>query len=583
MQEVKVNAKQLFPLDTQDRIIKFNALEANLLGAYYFNSQANINVLNNGNFGLSTASANGLSSAYTAITWKGMQLNSALNGVADLNLIDLSLFDELHFQRPNSKSQKNIGLFSQGIELKNNDSTLNAIGFTLSSFSSSRLNYKWKKKYKKSDFQVATSLFNSKNNFPYQEILSGNKDLLRMQNADFQNYSFLSSYSRTLNAFSKLEFSIWLNASERGLPASLTQNISLARQADSSLRSAMTFTHAKAKNELVLSVNHTAETNLYNDTLLKIYGRHLLNKSNFVADFSHMFSTKWTAKMGGLASNSNVNSTNYENRFNVFQSSVYTNIEFVERNKWSATIQLKLDYFIDKFSLPNGLIQFKSRWNNKQQIDFKLQSLYRFPTLNDLFWNPGGNANLKPENGYLSEFIWHFDSKNLSWRNGISANYLKDKIAWRPSNSGIWMPINILESRNVAINTFIQLNISKEFSWNMNLNYQIGQEKRANDFQQAYYLPRFKGNNEFTYQYKSWKLKSLSNFQSQILASDAVVIKGFVLAGVLVEKQLLLNQRQVQLGFLADNIFNYKYQSIAYRAMPGINFKLSLNINLNKS
>ncbi|MGV2480682.1 UNVERIFIED_CONTAM: TonB-dependent receptor, partial [Salmonella enterica subsp. enterica serovar Weltevreden] len=33
----------------------------------------------------------------------------------------------------------------------------------------------------------------------------------------------------------------------------------------------------------------------------------------------------------------------------------------------------------------------------------KASRLYRYPNFNDLYWNPGGNPNLNPENGYSIE------------------------------------------------------------------------------------------------------------------------------------------------------------------------------------
>ena len=49
--------------------------------------------------------------------------------------------------------------------------------------------------------------------------------------------------------------------------------------------------------------------------------------------------------------------------------------------------------------------EFYSNFN----LYFNAGKVYRFPTINDLFWSPGGNLDLLPEKGYTSDIgvIWN--------------------------------------------------------------------------------------------------------------------------------------------------------------------------------
>ena len=46
----------------------------------------------------------------------------------------------------------------------------------------------------------------------------------------------------------------------------------------------------------------------------------------------------------------------------------------------------------------------EQKFNNNYTLSFNTSKNFRIPTFNDLYWQPGGNINLKPENSYQFEF-----------------------------------------------------------------------------------------------------------------------------------------------------------------------------------
>lgn len=72
---------------------------------------------------------------------------------------------------------------------------------------------------------------------------------------------------------------------------------------------------------------------------------------------------------------------------------------------------------------------------------------FRMPTLNDRFWQPGGNPDLKPERG------WTLDG-GIAWTAGRTrfeltafASAARDQIVWRPTDAGYWAPENVARTR----------------------------------------------------------------------------------------------------------------------------------------
>lgn len=99
----------------------------------------------------------------------------------------------------------------------------------------------------------------------------------------------------------------------------------------------------------------------------------------------------------------------------------------------------------------------------------------RFPTFNDLYWNPGGNPALRTEHATTAEVGGRFD---FLWKGSWSidgAAYLidaTDKIVWQPVSGNIWSPENVrhVVSQGVtgAVNwspaSWISIHASEDFA-----------------------------------------------------------------------------------------------------------------------
>ena len=75
---------------------------------------------------------------------------------------------------------------------------------------------------------------------------------------------------------------------------------------------------------------------------------------------------------------------------------------------------------------------------------------YRFPTLNDLYFLPGGNPDLKNEHGFSYDAGVSFDvGKKGVYKLGGSASwfdsYIDNWIVWLPTAKGFWTPKNVKE------------------------------------------------------------------------------------------------------------------------------------------
>ena len=73
--------------------------------------------------------------------------------------------------------------------------------------------------------------------------------------------------------------------------------------------------------------------------------------------------------------------------------------------------------------------------------------VFRMPTFNDRFWQPGGNPDLHPEHG------WNVDAGLFGALGGgraevtLFASYLRGQIVWEPSGKGYYAPRNVGRTR----------------------------------------------------------------------------------------------------------------------------------------
>ena len=100
---------------------------------------------------------------------------------------------------------------------------------------------------------------------------------------------------------------------------------------------------------------------------------------------------------------------------------------------------------------------------------------FRFPTLNDLYFLPGGNPDLKRESGWTydvgisfgagKEDIYSF-SGSVNWFD----SHIKDWILWLPTTKGFFSPRNIKDVHAYGIETQGDLKVILNKDWHLALN-----------------------------------------------------------------------------------------------------------------
>jgi outer membrane cobalamin receptor len=226
---------------------------------------------------------------------------------------------------------------------------------------------------------------------------------------------------------------------------------------------------------------------------------------------------------------------------------------------------------------------------------------YRFPTLNELYWNIFGNPDLRPETDYSVELGTVYNFKNLKktffLETSITGYFMKmlDLIVWLPveGNSAIWNPVNYKEvlSRGIEFGLNLTYQVSGfQFKMMNNYNYcrstnQTGlNEQDASVGKQLIYIPEHILNSTLTAE-KSGFLASYNFTYTGIRytqSDNTAYMPAYNLSNLIFQKSFYLKKIVLSLQVEINNLFDLDFQSIANRPMPGRYYTGTLKFRFTK-
>ena len=225
---------------------------------------------------------------------------------------------------------------------------------------------------------------------------------------------------------------------------------------------------------------------------------------------------------------------------------------------------------------------------------------FRFPSLNDLYFLPGGNPDLKKESGWTydaglsfaigREGIYTFDG-SASW----FESYIKDWIIWLPTTKGFFSPDNIKDVHAYGVELKGNLNASLSKSWRLSLNGTFSWTPSINEGEprtpadqsvgkQLPYVPEYSSSVTGRLSWCTWSFLYKWCYYSErfTMSSNDISLTGklpqYFMSNVTLEKALSLDHADLSLKCVVNNLFNEEYLSVLSRPMPGINFEVFVGI-----
>ena len=225
---------------------------------------------------------------------------------------------------------------------------------------------------------------------------------------------------------------------------------------------------------------------------------------------------------------------------------------------------------------------------------------YRFPTLNDLYFLPGGNPNLRKESGWtydagLSFAVGKKGVYSLSGSVNWFESFIKDWIIWLPTTKGFFSPDNIKDvhaygvemkaNLDVVLAKEWQLGLNGTFSWTPSIN--CGEPRTPADQsvgKQLPYVPEYSSSVTGRLAWRRWTFMYKWCYYSErfTMSSNDISLTGklpkYYMSNISLEKVLAFKWADLSLKGTINNLFNEEYLSVLSRPMPGINFEIFIGI-----
>lgn len=571
----------------------------------------------------STASASfrGTTSSHTLVLWNGFQLNSPTLGEVDFSTIPVFFTDEISLQWGSKTSANSGGLggvVNIGNKQKFNEGLLLDVKQTYGSFNTWGSYVTVGYSAKNMITRIKAYRNSSDNNFTYTNVATIPHQEMQQKNADFVDYGVMPEIQFRIKN-SLLTIVSWNQKSHRNYPQIMPNAFNNTKEyADNDFsRNFISYKYYWNTGRVELKSAFFYDKQ---DYFLESYTSNgnpvtqinSINKSNVfrqIADLQQELYKSWKLYAKIQYDSENVTSSDYEPT--EVESVETSDIGLKKRNILSfyTAIEGKICRDLDlRMTLRNDIVDVKSagffptatftyRTPFVKGLSFNAgySHNYRNPTLNDLYWYPGGNENLKSESGKTFDFDLNYFYENvnfnLNFRTGIYYSKVKDWIQWVPTNYRYWSPRNVSEVLARGLELHLRANYRYAF-WNFSLsgNYVYSKTTDESEYAQQYdsdgkqliYIPLHHANAFAEVRWKTWNMNYTMEFTGERKTSMndddffAFNLPYYILHHISFGKQI--NKLRFELRI--NNLTDKDYQTVLWRAMPGINYEFYFEYKL---
>ncbi|HEX8546074.1 MAG TPA: TonB-dependent receptor, partial [Cytophagaceae bacterium] len=453
---------------------------------------------------MSTISSRGTGASQTAILWNGFNLQGPTLGQSDFSTIPVNFLDKVNVQYGGSSALFGSGAVGGVIHLNNDPSFDKGHSLHLSGIAGS-----YKNIYTGINYQISKRRFISnvryfntygKNDFKISKLYER-----KQYNAEVDQEGVLVENYYKINDNQTINLRVWLQDILREVPSENEKQI--AQTQNKFLRISSEWKKSGPK------VSYFVRSAYFNEQLNYKDGLSYLTKfQTSITETESKVKVRENQSLNvGLnntyneATNKNYVIPRQQNRTALFGSYLVRN--FIPN--WNGSLNIRQEIvgkrpvpFIPSFGVTGIII-------NGLSIRANVSRNYRLPTFNDLYWQPGGNVDLKPELGWSQDLgisarttAGIFKPElNVTFFNSNINNY----IIWLPG-ADWWTPMNVQSvwSRGIE-NTFnvradidkLRIDLSLNYTYTLSTNQKSTSSNDGSLKKQLIYVPIYTGHGQF--------------------------------------------------------------------------------------
>ncbi len=582
-------------------------------------------IKNHGRGALATASFRGTAASHTQVSWNGIHINSPMAGMVDFSLIPVYIIDELNLKHGSASVADRSGGIGGSININNSVrwDHENRLKYIQGIGSYKTFDEFLQLGFGNDKVRIKSRLYHnySKNDFQYVNRGIGNLDPetgdvihSRETNnaAAYLRYGLLQEvyYRPRSNQMFSLKY--WGQFADRSIPRPTSyegpENSNLNNQQDTDHKVVADWKYYSHHSKFLFRSGYSTKQLDYTQKnqvpglglVPAIYSesqqKSLFNSLSYSHDLISGLSIKGSVDVNlhKVISQDSVSKNGYEQERTEISLFMAIRKNFAER--LNLNLMLRQD-LVDGYRIPFiPYLGFDYRLLKGVDMILKgnVTRNYHQPTLNDLYWQPGGNPDLLPEEGFSVEvgleYQQFFSQHLLKTEITVYRSDINNWIIWIPSYRGFWEPRNIRSvlSKGVEYTIRLQGNFQRinytlagAYAYTSSVNYGDPLVWSDESYgKQLVYIPLHSGNLMLNLSYRRWFITYQYNTFSERFTTSSndmtqrTPFYPYFMNDVAMGREFQIKKIVFTTELKIYNLFNETYHSILYRPMPGRNFNL---------
>lgn len=553
--------------------------------------------------GLASPSIRGTGANHTQVYWNGLPINSITLGQSDLTIITTELSDNVSITYGSDLSNSS-GALGGAIELNQAISWgASSILYkqSIGSFSTTGTAVRIDESVGPIQYSIGVVRLNALNDFNYTDRTLPTPIQKTMENAAFNQLGMLGTLGTKLGNH-EIKISSLITDSERGLPTIMGVKTKGEKQLDKNVFGVFDyqFTGEKIKNQLKLG--YVRLENKYFNPSISFESLNLSQMVTLEDDIKVYLNHPWSLSIRIAGRFEYAQSPNYKQQV---QREVLSNFSKIERRKDNSNHSFSLrTEIIDQKGIglyPGVSGSIKLFKNKALRLKWNGSRNFRMPTLNDLYWLPGGNDALLPETGYCgdiglsSSIISNRLRTNSKIINKLTFqavgffSLISNWILWAPNGQN-WSPRNVKKVQNNGVefslnHTRTVNSVRNSKSIGLSISYTLVENTVLESTligdqgigKSLLFVPKHCFKYKIDYQIKEWSVIAGQGLTGRVFldATNQSYMPFYGPVYLIVAKEVKSTKNtRLKLGLKVNNLLNEEYQVMPHRPMPGINCKI---------
>lgn len=522
----------------------------------------------------------GTGPSHTGVFWNGININSRTLGQSDFSLLPVVGTDEISLQYGSSGALYGSDAIGGTVHLNNHPNWKEGLTLGVNqghgSFGTSQtsglINFsKGKVSIKSSGYYQQ-----SDNDFTYR--IPSNDQLVKQNNAGYKFYGFGQDVYIQLASNKLITFNGWFNSNYRELQPVIGNFTANTEQEDENIRLTAAYHHNGQIAYTTFRTGFVKDYQLYNNSSV-VQARQIINQIKSEKKWDNFKTTLGVNHNHIIADVDSYDQQRAEDRVDLFALSTINFRKLV----LAANLRYNIVSGYSSAFAPSlsGKYALSSNW----KLTGQLSKNYRVPTVNDRYWSPGGNIDLKAETSYNTEGGVNFNKGGFAASISYYKMWVSDWIIWVPE-SGYWTPKNIRKVNSEGVETIATYEIKRtNLLIKLNAGYSFNVAEPTNTTsptdrsvgEQLPYTPKHNANAALNLASKLGRILIIGRYTGERSTIGNTLLESYFLVDATVGKRIKTNFGSFDFSLSTKNLLDKEYQSVINTAMPGRYYQFNFN------